>query len=451
MALAAAGSWLRFVLARTPRIDTHGIAFLLASAVSGAGLILSGVCSLRLAPRADRLSWRALWAWTAAAQLGAFLALALTSKDVFFYLCVGALKLAGFGPDVIRTAALQGTALLDPVGGEVWIDEPSPYGPLFHAIAAGAAWVGRRSGSPLWGTFWTLKAVMLAAVVTALAVAARHLASWRPAVAAEIFVPLALGPLVAWEISGQAHNDGLLFLATIVFWAAAAKGRDAWAVVALSAGVAVKITLAPLLALYMILIARTSWRRAFALGLLSLLVVSAAVATDWASFSPRAVLPLLGGNATRHAHSLADLLCLAFDSLGMPAASALAYRLVSTASFLLWAALFAWVAVQARTLVDLARGYLLLMMAIYLTAPWFQPWYVIWVLPCLIVETDERWRRFIALFAVISVAQWILPLDPFTTVIGDAWAVTRLWSLLQLGSERSEAPEAAASQVPEPL
>jgi len=75
---------------------------------------------------------------------------------------------------------------------------------------------------------------------------------------------------------------------------------------------------------------------------------------------------------------------------------------------------------------------------------------VIWVLPCLIVETDERWRRFTALFAAISVAQWILPLDPFTTVIGDAWAVTRLWSLLQLGSERSEVPEATASQMPEP-
>ena len=450
MALAAAGSWLRFVLARTPHIDTRGPAFLLASAVSGAGLILSGVCSLRLAPRADRLSWRALWAWTAAAQLCAFLALALTSKDVFFYLCLGALKLAGFGPDVIRTYALQGSPLLDPVAGEVWIDDPSPYGPLFHAIAAGAAWIGQRSGSPLWGTYWAFKAIMLAAVVTALAVAARHLESRRPAVASEIFVPLALGPLVAWEISGQAHNDGLLFLVTIIFWAAAAKGREALAVVALSAGVAVKITLAPLLALYLILIARTSWRRGFALGLLSLLVLSAAVASDWSSFHPGAVLPLLGGNATRHAHSLADLLCLAFDSLGMPAASAVAYRVVSIGSFLLWAALFARAAVQSRTLVDLGRGYLLLMMGIYLTAPWFQPWYVIWVLPCLLVEPDERWRRFIALFAVISVAQWILPLDPFTTVIGDVWAVTRLWSLLQVGSESEQATEAAASQMPEP-
>ncbi len=448
MALATAGSWLRFALARTPRIDAHSTAFLLASAVSGAGLILSGICSLLLAPRADRLSWRALWGWFAATQLCAFLALALTSSDVFFYLCVGALKLSGAGPDVVPSAVLHGSALLDPVAREVWVDEPSPYGPLFHAIAAGAAWIGQRAGSPLWGTFWALKALMLAAVLAALVIAVRHLSSRRPPVSAEIFVPLALGPLVAWEISGQGHNDGLLFFASMVFWAAAAKRRDALAVVALSAGVVIKCTLAPLLALYMILIARASWRRALVLGCVSLLVVSAAVASDWASFSPRAVLPLMGGNATRHAHSLADLLCLAFDSLGLPAASVLAYRLISTASVLLCAALFAWTAVQARTLVDLSRGYLLLMMALYLTTPWFQPWYVTWVLPCLIVEPDERWRRFIAMFAVISVVQWILPLDPFTTVIGDAWAVTRLWSLLQIGTERSEAPEAAASPEP---
>jgi hypothetical protein len=450
MALATAGSWLRFALTRTPRIDTQSNAFLLASIVSGLGLILSGVCSLRLAPRAHRLSWRALWAWCAAAQLCAFLALALTSSDVFFYLCLGALKLSGVGPDVSASSALHGSALLDPIAREVWIDEPSPYGPLFHSVAAAAAFIGEKMGSPFWGAFWALKAVLFVAVLAALAIGMRHLASRREGVAAEIFIPLALGPFVAWEISGQAHNDGLLFLLSMVFWVAATKGRDAWGVVALSAGVAVKCTLAPLLVLYLVLIGRTSWRRGLALGLLSLLVVAAAIASDWQSFSPRALLPLLGGNATRHAHSLADLLCLAFDSLGLPAASALAYRLISTASFLLWAALLAWTAVQARTVVDLARGYVLLMMAIYLTAPWFQPWYVLWVLPCLIVEPDERWRRFIGLFAVISVVQWVLPLDPVTTVIGDAWAVTRMWSLLQISRERSEAPEVAASQMPEP-
>src|SRR5689334_5458115 len=83
MALAGAGSWLRLALERTPRVDTHTSAFLAASAVAGAGLLLAGVSALRLAPRAGRLSWRALGWWTVAVHALASGALALTSSDVF--------------------------------------------------------------------------------------------------------------------------------------------------------------------------------------------------------------------------------------------------------------------------------------------------------------------------------------------------------------------------------
>ena len=450
MALAAAGSWLRFALAHTPRIDTHGLPFLLASAISGAGLVLSGLCALRLAPQAHRFSWRALWGWGLAVQVCGFLALALTSSDVFIYLCLGALRLAGLSPDTTPPAALGHSPLLAPVLGEIWVDEPSPYGPLFHSIAAAAAWIGEKAGSPMWGSFWAFKAAMLVAVLVALLAAARHLAATKPTVAAEIFVFLALGPFVAWEVQGQGHNDGLLFLSLIAFLAAAAKGRDALAAVALAAGVVVKCALAPLLVLYVILVARTSWRRAAVLGVLSVVVIGVALATEWPSVSLRALLPLLGGNATRHAHSLADLVCLVLDRAGFPAASAAAYRLIATGSLLVCAALFSWTAVQARSLVELARGYLLLLFAVYLSAPWFQPWYVTWALPLLIVEPDPRWRRFVAVFMVITVAQWAAPLDPVTTVIGDLWAANHLWFLLRPAGVSSDASEVASQQLPEP-
>ena len=452
MAVAAAGSWLRFALTRTPRIDTHGIPFLLASAISGAGLILAGVCSLRLAPRAHRLSWRALWAWGLAVQVLGFLALALTSSDVFIYLCLGALRLAGLNPNAVVPAALGQSPLLDPVAGETWVHQPSPYGPLFHSIAAGVAWIGSKIGSPMWGSFWAFKALMLVAVLAALAVAFRHLAARTRAVSAETFAFLALGPLAAWEIQGQGHNDGLLFLALTIFFAAATKGRDALAVAALALGVVVKCALAPLLVLHLVLVARSSWRRALVLGLVSALVIGAALSAEWPAVGPRALIPLVAGNAVRHAHSLADLLCLALDHLGLPAAAALASRLMAIGSVVLCAALFSWTAVQARSLVDLARGYLLLLVAIYLTAPWFQPWYVTWMLPFLIVETDARWRRFIAVFAVITVAQWALPLDPITTVVGNIWAAARMWSLLQSARDESVASETAVTgQLPDPL
>ena len=90
----------------------------------------------------------------------------------------------------------------------------------------------------------------------------------------------------------------------------------------------------------------------------------------------------------------------------------------------------------------LARGYLRFLFALYLTAPWFQPWYVVWALPFLLVERDPRWRRFVALFAVVSVVQWAAPLDPVTTVAGDGWAAWQLWRL-----RRPHGPAVAAASL----
>jgi hypothetical protein len=106
------------------------------------------------------------------------------------------------------------------------------------------------------------------------------------------------------------------------------------------------------------------------------------------------------------------------------------------------AAVLLAVAWRARTLEALARGYLLFLFALYLTAPWFQPWYVIWALPLLLVEPSAPWRRFVAIFSVVTVVQWAAPLDPITTVAGDVWAAYRIWSLV-----RREAREPAAYAV----
>lgn len=434
MAVAAAGSWCRFALERTPEIDTRSMPFLLASALSGAGLILTGVCSLRLAPRASRLSRRALWGWALAVQVCGFLALALTSSDLFMNLCFGALRANGQSPYAALASSLGDSPFLSPVISERWIHEPSPYGPLFHRLAALAVGAGGWSASPWWGSFWAFKAMMLACVLAALVIAARHLSASGKGAAAEVFVVLALGPLIAWELPGQGHNDGLLLLFLVGFLAAAARGRESLAVVALATGISIKYSLAPLLALYLLLVARSSRRRALALGLLSTLILGAAIATEWRSINLRALIPMVGGDARRHAHSVTDLVCLVLNHLGLQAASVHAYRVLSAGSMLLCLSLLAWTGVRARSLAELARGYLLFLMAMYLTAPWFQPWYCAWALPFLLVEPDRRWRRFLALYMVITVAQWAVPLDPFTTVATNVWAAGRLWSLLRSAS-----------------
>ena len=441
IALATAGTWLRFALEGTLRIDTRTPSFLVASAVSGAGLLLTGVCALRLAPRASGLAWRSLWGWALAVQATAAAALALTSSDVFTSLAFGALSLSGRSPYRHAPSELVASPLRALVPDR-WAGDPTPYGPLFTPFARAAAWFGDRAGAPLWGTFFAYKVVLTGAVLLALLIAARHLRAARPASAAESFVVLALGPLVAWEIPAQGHNDALLLLAVVAFLAAAAAGREALAATVLAAGVAVKYALAPLLGLYLVLVARRSPRRAAGLAVLSLAVVGAAFAPEWREVTLRAVTPMVGGEAARHAHSLTDLVCLALEALSLPGASLVAYRALSAASALLCAALLLRTAWRARTLEQLAHGYLLFLLAIYLTAPWFQPWYVCWALPLLLVEPDPRWRRFLAVFAVVTVVQWAAPLDPLSTVLGDAWAATCVWRLTR---QRREEPLRAAA------
>jgi hypothetical protein len=439
MALATAGTWLRFALERTARIDTHTWPFVLASAVSGAGLLVTGVCVIRLAPRAKRLPWRALWGWTLAAHGTALGALALTSSDVFTNLCFGALSLLGLSPYTHPPAALGASPLVELVPPR-WVNDPSPYGPLFLPVVRVAAWAG---AGTFWGTFFSYKALLLAALLAALAIAARHLRARRPSQAAEIFTVLAIGPLIAWEITAQGHNEGLLFLALVAFLAAASAGREGWAVAALAAGVATKYALAPLLGLYLLLIARRSLRRAGALLALAVFVLAACFAPEWRSVTLRAVMPMVGGEAARHAHSFTDLVCLALDSLALPAASLLAYRVLSAASVLLCAGLLARVAWRARTLDDLAHGYLLFLLALYLTTPWFQPWYLCWGLPLLLLEPSQDWRRFFALFSVVTVVQWAAPLDPVTTVAADLWAASRIWRLSRPAGAETAASAAA--------
>src|SRR6185369_4268661 len=379
MALATAGSWLRFLLDGRAAIDTHRGSFVLASAVAGAGLILAGACALRLAPRARALGFAALWRWTFAAHAFALAALPLTSSDVFTNLAFGAVAVRGLSPYAHAPAELGATELLSAVPAR-WANDPSPYGPLFHPLVGAAAWVGERAGAPLWGSYSAWKALLTAALAGALAIAARHVRAHRADAAHEIFTVLALAPLLTWEVTAQGHNDGLLFLALVAFVAAAASERALFAVVSLTLGVAVKYALAPLLGLYLVLLARHSLRRAAALALAAAAVLAAAFAPELRSVTLRAVLPMLGGEAARHAHSFTDLACMVFVGLGWPRAALVAYRALSAASALLCAGLLARAALLSRTFQELAHGYLLFLLALYLTGPWFQPWYLAWAL-----------------------------------------------------------------------
>jgi hypothetical protein len=88
-----------------------------------------------------------------------------------------------------------------------------------------------------------------------------------------------------------------------------------------------------------------------------------------------------------------------------------------------------WAAVKVSDAAGLARAGIVILLGYFLTTPWFEPWYATWLLPLCLLERDPRWQRLVARYAVISVVQYALPLDPFTTVIGNLWIAYQWWRL----------------------
>src|SRR5205085_2397030 len=77
---------------------------------------------------------------------------------------------------------------------------------------------------------------------------------------------LAWNPLFAWEISGQAHSEGLVLVGLLVFVWAALRSREWLAVLGASCAVLSKIVLLPLLGLYLCFVARRRPLRALAMA-----------------------------------------------------------------------------------------------------------------------------------------------------------------------------------------
>jgi hypothetical protein len=425
LAAAALASWGRFLAEASLRLDPHSPAFLVACAVVGAGLAAAGVCGWRLAQVADGCRWRALLAWAVLTHLAAAPALPLTSSDLLSSLARGELQRRGLDAYAAAPAGVAGgpVAALAPAR---WAGRPSIYGPIANGAAALAVAAGARLGAPVAGPVAVLKTLLLLAALGTVLLLFLHLRRDGPA-AKPRFVLVAFSPLLAWEISGQAHNDGLVVLALAAFVLAAARRREVLAAAALAAGALAKVVTAPLLALHV----AVTWRRAPRRAAL-LVVIGAGMALF--ALAPHAAAPVSAGalaahlaGPTRHAHSFCDLLCLALERGGAPVAAARVCWAFWIGSTALAAAVFLAARAPARTLPDAIRGFTFAALALFLTTPWFQPWYVTWLIPLLAVEEDAALVRLIAAYGIATVVLWAAPLDPVTTVLVNGWVAWRLW------------------------
>jgi hypothetical protein len=248
---------------------------------------------------------------------------------------------------------------------------------------------------------------------------------------------VALSPLLAWELTAQGHNDAVMVCALCAFAWAAAREKDGLAALALGVGVLAKAGIAPLLLLWLVVMWRRSPRHA--LGWAAALVVLAVLA--WAPFwagweTLRGIGATAGADLDRHTNSLQDLLNLLLTPT-WPVVKAPLFRSFQIASFAILGAGTLWVALKVRDAADLARAGIVIFLGYFLTTPWFEPWYATWLLPLCLLERDPRWQRLVARYAVISVVQYALPLDPYTTVIGNLWIAHQGWKLWR-GEKRSK-------------
>src|SRR5262249_4393167 len=134
----------------------------------------------------------------------------LTSNDVFSNLAYGRLAHEGLNPYVNGPAALPAGDPFGALVGDRWTMQSIVYGPI--ATMLNVIVVGGRS---VWAALVAFKLAMLATSLGTVAIAWRVCRD-RPMV----FVAVAWNPLLAWEVSAQAHNDGLIVvLIAAAVWA----------------------------------------------------------------------------------------------------------------------------------------------------------------------------------------------------------------------------------------
>jgi hypothetical protein len=413
--VATSASWLRVLLAGTLFIDTLRWPFAVSSLVLGAGLALSSVCAWKLAeaapPSGTTLRWAVL------AQVVMLFAAPLTSADFYQYVAYGLMDAAGKNPLAYGPAVLGESPIVHLVS-QRWLSQPSVYGPVLLLLFKGVAFA---TGESFLGTAIVLKLAMAGLTVLCCALVAT-------VSSARVTALFALSPLLAWELSGQAHSDAVLLFLLLVFVWAATNGRETLAAAAAVVATLGKVTMAPVLALYLLFLFKRRPLRAVALGaggLALTIVLSIPYATDFPGVGPF----LTAVRGTR-SHSLADLLAFVLAPIG-PQAQEIAVR----ASFLVCMAACAVVSTavtwRARTAHELVRGCLVFFLVWDVTVPLFQPWYIAWLFPLALVDPDHRWLRLVALFGIFSVVQWMVQLDPLSSVVIDGWVVYRMVQLLR--------------------
>ncbi len=394
----------RAALAGTARVDGAGVGLhqlwlgLLWLCFAAAAMRLY-LAAVEDGPDLRQVLWAAILIHAAAA-----LALPYSSNDIFSNLAYGRMLRLGINPYLAGPSALPaGDPFLAMVGPR-WLATPSAYGPVNLALN----WLSGRADSVAasmaiykLGAF----ATSIGTVLAGYAICRRHL---EGSAARGAFAFLALNPLLVYEVSGQAHNDGVMVLGLMLFvWAALAE-CELLAVACLALALYAKFAVAPVLGLYLVFLFRRSPLKAAAAAALVAYVGAVLFLPFWHGIATLAgPLTTISGDVTRVSRSYTDLLCSLGELCGGEAGRLWAYRLcwgVGTAFLLILAGR---AITRVRSVESVLRESLVYLLCYGLiAAPWYLSWYETWLLPLALVDRDVRLRRLVAIYTALSVVQW---------------------------------------------
>lgn len=334
-------------------------------------------------------------------HLTAFTALPLTSNDIFSNIAYGREVLRGLNPFHDVPADLESDPIVSYIGS-AWRHWQTRYGPLVVDLAAAVAWP-----QGIYLPVLLFKLALLACTIGAVMVAFRFCRDY-PAHGSRSFVLLAWNPLLAWEVSGQAHNDGLLVLALTIFAAAARANRPWQAALALIVGLYSKFVALPVIGLYALATLRRS--RKLAAAMAAMMVASGIIffAPYWRGFETlRPACEASTALPDYLSNSLTALVCEA-TSLAVPSWRPVAFLAMLLATRLVCLAAAARFALRATSPAQVLNDSLLFLVVYEcLGMGWYQPWYAVWLLPLALVCDDIRLQRIVAAYTAIVPALYL--------------------------------------------
>lgn len=344
------------------------------------------------------LPGRALAATIVLSHLVLLLGPPLISQDVFGYLAfarMGALH----GLDPYTHVAAE--ASTDPAFAFIgWPFKHSPYGPLFTLASYATAPLGVAGG------LWALKALAVAASLSAVALiarAARRLG--HSARRAAAFV--GLNPVLLVLAVGGAHNDTLILalLALALALTAGASPRLRAGAAALVAGVGVKVTAGVVLPFLVLAPPRLRERVRLAAVAAACLLVLALLGLVGFGVHALGFLGAVGEQQQLVAtHSLPAETARLVGLTGTPTW----WRHLYVAGFLLVLAIQLWRVARGADW-RVAAGWS--MLALLISTAWLLPWYAIWLLPLAAVG-NGRLRAATLLFCAYALLIHLPLADP---------------------------------------